>query len=204
VSHIAIVDHGAGNLVSIEQGLRLAGADARVAASPDELDFADAVVLPGVGATGAAMARLEATGMADALQQWQGPLLGICVGLQLLFTESDEDGGRTLDLLAGRVERLEAERLPHMGWNDVALEPDPIFRNIPDGTPFYFVHSYAPAPVDAGIVIATTEYGGETITAAVRSGAYVGVQFHPERSSRRGLQVLANFVGSVREADRAA
>ncbi len=204
MTHLAVIDHGAGNLVSIEQGLRTAGADTRIVTSPDGLAGADAVVLPGVGATGAAMQRLVETGMADALRIWQGPLLGICVGLQLLFSGSEESEGRALDLLAGRVKKLDAARLPHMGWNDVETKPDPIFAGIPNHTPFYFVHSYAPEPADAEIVIGSTEYAGSEFTVAVRSGRHVGVQFHPERSGGRGLQVLANFVRSVREADRAA
>lgn len=204
MTRIAVIDHGAGNLVSIDQGLRAAGAVTSIAEVPGDLAGADAIVLPGVGSTGAAMRRLQDTGMAEAVRQWSGPLFGICVGLQLLFESSDEDDGATLDLLEGRVRKLAVERLPHMGWNDVRLTPDPIFEGIADSTPFYFVHSYAPDPVNRDIVIGATEYSGVEFASAVRSGNIVGVQFHPERSGRDGMQVLANFVRSCREAECAA
>jgi glutamine amidotransferase len=204
VTRIAIIDHGAGNLVSIDQGLRSAGADTHIASTPGEMSGADAVVLPGVGSTGAAMRRLRESDMVDTLRQWQGPLLGICVGLQLFFESSEEDDGATLDLLGGRVVRLPAERLPHMGWNDVSISPDPLFAGIADDTPFYFVHSFAPEPRDPGLVIGRTEYAGKEFASAVRSNNVVGVQFHPERSGRDGMQVLANFVRSIRRTERAA
>ncbi len=204
MTRVAVIDHGAGNLVSIEQGLRSAGADVVVAASPDQIAGADGVVLPGVGSTGAAMRRLRRVGFDDALRTWPGPLLGICVGLQLLFASSEESDGATLGLLKGEVRKLEAKRLPHMGWNDISLQDDEIFDGIPDGSPFYFVHSFAPVPTDPGLIIGSAEHEGQTFAAAVRSGDLVGVQFHPERSGRRGLQVLANFVDAVGMGSRAA
>ena len=204
MTRITIVDHGAGNLVSIAQGLRRAGAETLVTDTARGFAGADAVVLPGVGSTGAAMSRLAGSGLDAAVRSWEGPLLGICVGLQLFYDESEEAETPALGLLAGSVKRLRADRLPHMGWNDVSLAPDPIFAGIPDGTPFYFVHSYAPEPEDPGSVIGTTDYGGQRIVAAVRSGRLVGVQFHPERSGALGEKVLANFVRSVTKANRAA
>jgi len=204
VTLVAVVDHGAGNLVSIAQGLRRAGAEVLVTDRAGDLGGVDGVVLPGVGTTGAAMSRLDAAGLSDPLRAWKGPLLGICVGLQLFFESSEEDGSRGLGLLPGTVRRLEqAPRLPHIGWNDVAMAPDALFAGIPDGSPFYFVHSFAPDPADASVVIGRTEYG-RTFTAAVRSGARVGVQFHPERSGDLGLRVLGNFVAICAEAARAA
>ncbi len=202
---VAVVDHGAGNLVSIAQGLRRTGADVTVATEPEALAGAAGIVLPGVGATAAAMRRLHEAGFVEPLRAWDGPLLGICVGLQLFFEASDEDGAECLGLLPGRVERLRnAPRLPHIGWNDVQLtRSDPLFDGIPSGEPFYFVHSYAPAPADASVVLARTDHGG-AFAAAVRSGSRCGVQFHPERSAAAGLRVLGNFVAECREARRAA
>jgi len=204
MTRIAIIDHGAGNLVSISEGLDRAGAETSIATEPRMLEGADAVVLPGVGSSGAAMRRLTESGLDEALLEWEGPLLGICVGLQLFFGDSEEAGTAGLQMLDGPVRKLQAVRLPHMGWNDVAMSADPVFDGVPDATPFYFVHSYAPEPEDASTVIGTTDYAGQRFVAAVRSGAIVGVQFHPERSGRRGMQVLANFVDSCRTANRAA
>ena len=195
---VAVVDHGAGNLVSIGRGLEAAGAAVAVVDHPGGLSGADAVVLPGVGATGAAMARLGEAGMIDAIREWSGPLLGICVGMQLFFDSSDEADNACLGVISGRVRRLTASPLPHMGWNDVAHNGDPIFRDIPSGATFYFVHSYAPVPTDPAVTIGSTDYGG-AFTAAVRDGHRVGVQFHPERSGEAGLMLLANFVTTIGE-----
>lgn len=204
MTRIAVIDHGAGNLVSIAQGLQDQGALVTIAAAPTDLAGKDGIVLPGVGATGAAMNRIRAAGLDEPLTEWQGPLLGICVGLQLFFTTSEEDGGRTLGLIPGSVRRLvSAPRLPHIGWNDVQMSPDPIFAEIPAGSTFYFVHSFAPVPEDPGTVIATCNYGSEFV-AAVRSGNRVGVQFHPERSGPVGLRILGNFVDECRGAANAA
>ena len=202
---VAVVDHGAGNLVSIGRGLETAGARVVVASDPDGLVGADGVVLPGVGATGAAMARLTSAGLVEPLRALGVPLLGICVGLQLLFEGSDEDGTECLGMMKGRVEALpDAPLLPHIGWNDVHFaRPDPLFAGVDDGATFYFVHSYAAVPADMQVTTATTEYG-RPFTAAVRLGAIAGVQFHPERSGPAGLAVLANFVVACRERENAA
>lgn len=198
---IAVIDHGAGNLVSIAQGLARAGAQTTIVTRPADLAGADAVVLPGVGATGAAMRSLRAARLDEAICNWDGPLLGICVGLQLFFSESEEDGGACLDLVTGTVAQLaDAPRLPQIGWNDLThTRPDPLFAGIDDGATFYFVHSYAPVPADQSVILATSEYGSPFV-AAVRSGARVGVQFHPERSGTAGLRLLANFVADVERA----
>jgi glutamine amidotransferase len=204
MSRIAVVDHGAGNLVSIARGLQRAGAEVAIAADPAELQGADGIVLPGVGTTGAAMERLTAAGMVEPLREWPGPLLGICVGLQLFFDHSEEDGTNALGLIAGRVQRLpRAPLLPHIGWNDVSFSPDPLFAHVPEDATFYFVHSYAVVPDDLGAVIAETHYG-EPFVAAARAGKRVGVQFHPERSGPAGLRILANFVAAVAEEARHA
>jgi imidazole glycerol-phosphate synthase subunit HisH len=195
---VAVVDHGAGNLVSIAQGLERAGATVRVAAGPAGLTGCDGVVLPGVGATAAAMERLRSARMVEPLRGWDGPMLGICVGLQLLFERSEEDGADCLGILPGEVRRLKARRLPHIGWNDILVDkPDPLFDGLRDGALGYFVHSYAAMPDDPAVVVATAEYHAPFV-AAVRWGEVCGVQFHPERSAATGLRILANFVDSIR------
>jgi imidazole glycerol phosphate synthase glutamine amidotransferase subunit len=202
VTRIAVVDYGAGNLVSIDQALRAAGADVVVARRPADLGGADGLVVPGVGAAAPAMARLARRGLVDPIRDWVGadrPFLGICLGMQLLFEGSDEDGAATLGLFAGRTERLvDAPHLPHIGWNVVRRTREhPLFAGIAADAPFYFVHSYAPRPAGpaaATIAVAVTEHGG-TFVPAVARGRIAGVQFHPERSGADGLRLLANFVG---------
>lgn len=201
---IAVVDHGAGNLVSVEQALTVVGADVMVAREGDVLRDANAVVVPGVGAAGPAMARLERRGLVEPLLAWVAadrPYLGICLGLQLLFEASDEDGTTTLGVLPGRTSRLEtAPTLPHIGWNQVdRVREHALFDGILDGADLYFVHSYAGAPpLDSeDLVVARTEHGRPFVSAVAR-GRLLGVQFHPERSGTDGLRLLANFVALVR------
>jgi len=203
VSQIAIIDHGAGNLVSVLNAFTTIGEQPIIVSEPHQLEGVDGIVLPGVGATSPAMGQLAATGLDASLRSWEGPLLGICVGLQLLFDSSDEDGQPCLGLIGGIVEELDAATLPHMGWNDVSHRDDPLFAGIPSGEPFYFVHSYAPVPDRGDEIIATANHGG-IFVAAARSGNRVGVQFHPERSGPAGLHLLANFAASVEQARRAA
>ena len=201
MTRIAVVDHGAGNLVSIGRALQTCGASVTVATIPGDLGGAAAVVVPGVGATGAAMASLNRTGMDEALRSWNRPLLGICVGMQLLFESSAEDDGACLGLVPGRVERLSAPILPHMGWNAVHHREDPIFTGIAAGTTFFFAHSFAAPVLDPAI--ATTNYD-RAFTSAVRAEDRVGVQFHPERSGLAGLRLLANFVSACAARSHAA
>ena len=199
MTRLAVIDHGAGNLVSIQRALEVVGGEPRIAERPDDLVGADAIVLPGVGATGAAMDRLEQQGLIEPLRSWDGPLLGICVGMQLLFESSDEDGGPCLGVVSGTVQAITGRPLPHMGWNDVRTTDDGLFDGVPSGSLFTFVHSFAAVPDDLSIVTAISDHGGRFV-AAVRDRGYLGLQFHPERSGAAGLRVLENFVGEVRRA----
>lgn len=207
---IAIVDYGVGNLRSAAKGLERAAAEegaaleVRVTSQAAEIERAEAVVLPGVGAFGACMHSLEESGLTpvvlDAARSGR-PFLGICVGMQILFEESDEFGPVAgLGLLPGRVEKLRATdvAIPHMGWNVVSVKPGfPVLDETRDGTYFYFVHSYATQPADASLVAATTEYGGETIVAAVGRENIFATQFHPEKSQAAGIFLLRGFVATV-------
>jgi glutamine amidotransferase len=201
----AVVDYGAGNLVSIEQGLTAAGAEVRLASGPAELAGADALVVPGVGAAAPAMDRLRAQGLVDPIRDWiaaDQPFLGICLGLQLLFEGSDEDGAVTLGVLPGRTRRLrDAPTLPHIGWNQVERTyPHPAFDGIDEGADFYFVHSYAGDLPDLHCDIVAHTTHGSRFVSAVSRGNLVGVQFHPERSGADGLRLLANVVALARTA----
>ena len=194
---IAVVDYGAGNLVSIEQALTSVGAGVVVARDPTALAGADGLIVPGVGAAAPAMERLHDAGLVEPMRAWiaaDRPFLGICLGLQLLFEGSDEDGAVTLGVLRGRSVRLAgAPTLPHIGWNQVERRrPHPLFDGIDDGADAYFVHSYVGAPLDDDVVLATTEHGSRFVSAIAR-GRLAGVQFHPERSGDDGLRLLANF-----------
>jgi glutamine amidotransferase len=199
---VAVVDYGAGNLVSIEQALTQVGAAPVRATGAGDLDGADLLVVPGVGAAAPAMQRLEAAGLVEPIRRWinaDRPFLGICLGLQLLFDGSDEDDAVTLGVLPGRTRRLEdAPTLPHIGWNQVERRRDhPAFAGVTDAADFYFVHSYAGAPEGAdGAVLATTTHGRPFVSAVAR-GNLLGVQFHPERSGTDGLRLLANVVSLV-------
>lgn len=197
---VAVVDYGAGNLVSIEQALTHVGAQPWRARRAAELANAAALIVPGVGAAGPAMARLRRSGLVDPIRDWiaaDRPFLGICLGLQLLFDSSDEDGARTLGILPGVSRRLvDAPTLPHIGWNQVRRRRShPLFDGLSDDADLYFVHSYAGAPTAAAsdAILAETEHGRLFVSAVARSNL-LGVQFHPERSGADGLRVLSNFV----------
>lgn len=199
---VAIFDYGAGNMVSIGRALATVGADVVVAAEPSALAGADVYVVPGVGAARPAMNRLRRRRLEAPLRDWarQGrPTLGICLGYQLFFDRSAEDGARTVGLLAGDTVELEdAPTLPHIGWNAVEFaRPHRLFDGIADASHFYFVHSFAPVPADESIVMARTAHG-QPFVSAVASGALVGVQFHPEKSADAGLRFLANFMAFAR------
>lgn len=203
MTRIAVIDHGAGNLVSMEQALIDVGASPTRVASGTDLAPFDGVILPGVGATGAAMRTLRRRDLVEPLISYRGPLLGVCVGLQLLFDRSDEGDTACLGLLGGSVRRIDATPLPHMGWNTVDGASDPLLNRAGDAT-FYFVHSYAADPEDPNCVTGWTSYGRDRFPASVRRGRVVGVQFHPERSGPAGIAVLERFIATCKDGRRAA
>jgi glutamine amidotransferase len=204
---VAVVDYGAGNLVSICQALIATGADPVIARRPATIVGAAGLVMPGVGAAAPAMTRLRRQGLVGAIVDWAAagrPYLGICLGLQLLFEGSDEDGAVTLGLVPGRAVRLVgAPTLPHIGWNQVERRREhPLFEGIADGADFYFVHSYAGVPgeqASSSVALADTVHGTPFVS-AIAAGSLLGVQFHPERSGDDGLRLLANFVRLVETA----
>lgn len=197
--HLALIDYGAGNLHSLAKGLEAGGARVSVTTDWTEALARDGLVLPGVGSFGAAVRGLEGqeARVRDALREGL-PCLGICLGMQILFPESEEAEGRGIGLLRGRVRRLRARIVPQMGWNDVEIGDDPAFRGM-EAFPAYYANSYVCelAPEEASHAIAFSEYEGERIAAGVRVGRTWGFQFHPEKSSAPGLQLLANFVRAV-------
>ena len=203
---VAIVNYGMGNLGSVRRALEDLEVDVAVAEHPDTLSDANRIILPGVGAFGEGMARLRDAGWVEALRRLVldsgKPLLGICLGMQMLAHASEENGlNEGLNFIPGRVRRLDTLgcglRIPHIGWNEVRhRDGSSLFAQIPQGMDFYFVHSYAFDVDDPDDVTATTEYG-VPMTAAVRRGHVFGTQFHPEKSSRAGRQVLRNFLDVV-------
>ncbi len=198
---VAIIDYDAGNIKSVEKACAYLGYDTVLTKDETTILSAEKVILPGVGAFGDAMRRLESYGLVSVLRkvkEEQIPLLGICLGLQLLFDGSEESNGvEGLGLLSGDICRIpEAEhlRVPHMGWNDLSvIKRDVLFDGLSDHSYVYFVHSYYLKAKDRDIVAATTEYG-VTIDAAVESGRISACQFHPEKSSAVGLKILQNFL----------
>jgi len=200
---IAVVDYGVGNLRSVRRGLEAAGAEVEVTADTPTLDAAAGVVLPGVGAFAPARQRLAESGLDAHLVSLatQGkPLLGVCLGYQLLFAASYEDGHTEgLGLLPGPVRmlvRTPERKVPQMGWNRVRqLRPDILFNGIPDRSYFYFVHSYYPELKAGPEVLGTADYG-RTLTVVARRGSVAGTQFHPEKSGTAGLRLYANFVAA--------
>jgi len=195
---IAIIDYGMGNLRSVHKGFEKVGIEVTLATNPAQVDEADGVVLPGVGAFADAMTNLRLAGMDDAVYRAVKagkPLLGICLGHQLLF-ESSEEWGITegLGIFPGRVRRLpEGLKVPHMGWNQLEIKhPDPLLEGIPDCSSYYFVHSYYVDPEDEELILAVTEYGMR-FACVVGRGKVYGIQFHPEKSSTLGLKILENF-----------
>ena len=200
---IGIIDYKAGNLTSVARALGHLGQACIVTADPAILTRATHLVFPGVGAAGEAMAYLRQSGLDRWIREWveQGkPLLGICLGTQVIFDYSEEDDTACLGIVAGSVRRFPKNlssggqplKIPHMGWNEVSFSTHPVFRGLPAGAEFYFVHSYYPAPSDARWVAGVVEYGIRFCAALARDNL-VAVQFHPEKSGRPGLAILENF-----------
>jgi glutamine amidotransferase len=200
---IALIDYGSGNLRSVHNALRHEGAEPRLVSDAHGLRDADALVLPGVGAFGDCVDGLRTRGLWEPLQEWLAsdkPFLGICVGYQLLFDESEESPGVAgFGHFAGRVKRFSTAglKVPQIGWNQLQLtQPNhPLWKNLPPNPHVYFVHSYFPAPKDPSIIAARAEYG-EEFAAAVAKGNVAAVQFHPEKSQDVGLAILRNFVSA--------
>jgi len=195
MSPVAIVDSGGANIASLCFAFERLGVAARLTSDPLELRAAARVILPGVGAAGDAMHRLQTLGLADLLPALTQPVLGICLGMQLLYESSAEDDARCLGVIPGRVGRLEAapgRPVPHMGWNRLSLgRASDLTAGLGDGDYVYFVHSYAVAARDTDL--ATCQYG-EPFAAIVQHGNFFGMQFHPERSAGVGRRLLANFL----------
>lgn len=206
-----IIDYGLGNLFSLRRALSHLGAQVSLATTPGELERAERLILPGVGAFGDGMRQLRERGLADPVRHAAAegrPLLGICLGMQLFFTESEEFGRHEgLGIFAGRVGRLadtavsgERVKVPHVGWNALAPAPGGLpwecsaLRTLAPGDAVYFVHSYVPRPEDGAVTAAQMTHGGHRYCAMVQRGAVVGCQFHPEKSGAVGLRILRTFL----------
>ena len=197
MSYTAIVDYGVGNLKSVANALSYVGVDHRITGDPGELERANAILLPGVGAFPDAIKKLRQTGLDQDIIRMgrKKPVLGICLGMQLLFERGEEGENCTgLGVISGRVKRMETScKLPHIGWNALSFpQPSPLFRGLDEGAWVYFVHSFSGRADDPRQVIATTDYGMEVV-AAVQNGNFFGTQFHPEKSGDVGLEILKNF-----------
>ena len=203
---IAIIDYGAGNIQSVYKALKFIGADCKVTSDKDEILNADGAILPGVGSFGDAMDTMTKRGIKDTIIEYTKsgkPFLGICLGLQLLFPESEETPGvKGLDIFKGTITKIPNQnrtlKIPHMGWNNISIkQKNGIFKDI-EGEPYvYFVLSFYLKAQDKDIVAATTQYGIE-IDAAVQKGNIIATQFHPEKSGEVGLKMLKNFVEMVK------
>ena len=203
---IAIIDYGAGNIQSVYKALKFIGADCKVTSDKDEILNADGAILPGVGSFGDAMDTMTKRGIKDTIIEYTKsgkPFLGICLGLQLLFPESEETPGvKGLDIFKGTITKIPNQnrtlKIPHMGWNNISIkQKNGIFKDI-EGEPYvYFVHSFYLKAQDKDIVAATTQYGIE-IDAAVQKGNIIATQFRPEKSGEVGLKMLKNFVEMVK------
>jgi glutamine amidotransferase len=202
---IVIIDYGMGNLRSVQKGFERFGFEAKITKEPNELKEAEAIVLPGVGAFRDCIKNLDQLGLIEALIQSiedGKPYLGICLGLQILFSESEEFGlQKGLDLIKGKVVKFKSDlnhKVPHMGWNTVEVLRDiPILHGIKSGDFFYFVHSYYVIPEDESCISTVTEYGIRFASSITKDNIFA-TQFHPEKSQQKGLQILENFAKSIK------
>jgi glutamine amidotransferase len=192
---LAIIDSGGANIGSVVHALKRLGAEPVFTADAATIRAADRVLLPGVGAAGAAMSRLRETGLAQCIRELRQPVLGICLGMQLLFDKSEEDDTECLGIVPGTLKKMNSSqgvRVPHMGWNTTTVvRDDPLLTGLKENPWFYFVHSYCASPGEATLA---TCLHGEPFTAIVRQGNFCGAQFHPERSAVNGARLLANFL----------
>jgi glutamine amidotransferase len=198
MGYTAIVDYGVGNLMSVSNALSYLGVSSQIAQDRESLQRADSIILPGVGAFPDAADKLRATGLDQILveESAKKPILGICLGMQLLFQHGEEvRPAEGLGFIQGTVRRIETtEKLPHIGWNSLTFpNSSPLFAGLDEGVYVYFVHSFCGVAEDPSQVIATTDYGPQVV-AAVQNGNVFGTQFHPEKSGDVGLQMLRNFV----------
>lgn len=207
MTKIALLDYGMGNLHSAGKALVAVGADVSITRDPAVIQAADKIVFPGVGAMRDCMAEMQATGIADAIKQavFNKPVMAICVGMQALFEQSEENAGvACLGILKGQVKRFDEQtvdahgkpiKIPHMGWNTVSGmdSSHPLWQGIDNGTHFYFVHSFYCKPTDDSIVAATCDYGIPFCASVIQDNLFA-TQFHPEKSHTAGLQLLKNFV----------
>ncbi len=197
---IAVLDYGAGNLSSVQNVLRHFGADFIVTSRPADVEAASTLIFPGDGEAAASMGELRRTGLDEALTSFYASgrkMLGICIGCQVIFSHSEERDTPCLGLLPGDVRRFARSsglKVPHMGWNAVHFTiPHPVFDGLPQGSSYYFIHSYYPVPADPALAAGETEYG-ETFVSAVASRNVIAVQFHPEKSGPVGLRLISNFL----------
>lgn len=199
---IAVIDYGLGNLRSVSKAVESLGSEVEVTSKPESISKADGAILPGVGAFSKGMENINELGLSATIKEFAKsgkPFLGICLGLQLLFSESEEHGiHKGLDIIKGKVRKFETNlKIPHMGWNAVKLQITnlklKIFEGIPDNSYFYFVHSYFVDPEDKSIVAGTTKYDREFCSGIAKNNIY-GTQFHPEKSAETGLKLLKNFL----------
>ncbi len=203
---IAVIDYDMGNLHSACKGLEKVGATPKITDSPLDLEKADAIVLPGVGAFDPAVQQIRKRGLEKPIQkavESGKPFLGICLGLQILFDSSSEGKEPGLGIIAGKVNRFRSEpniTIPHMGWNELEFHQPhhPMWQGLGSHPQVYFVHSYYVEPEDTCVIAATVTHGSQTVTAAIARDNLAAVQFHPEKSSDNGLKILANFVASVK------
>ena len=199
---VVIVDYGAGNLRSVSRAVAHVGYEPSVTADPHDVADADALILPGVGAAADTMRNLREHGMVEPVREYIAsgrPFFGVCMGQQALLSMSEEGGEHEcLGIIEGRVRRLPSgQKVPHMGWNQVQQKsPHVIFDGIPDGSYFYFLHSYVPEPADPDVVIGETDYG-VTFASVLAKDNVVATQFHPEKSAEMGLRMYKNFLSQV-------